>query len=222
MCAECKVDYEKYKKLATSRGNTVATASIVDCEPFHPKWVDISDYQASEINLEYSSVLSLHECHPSEEVQLRMIEDPAKSRNSVLEKFFIAPRYVKCENDPMNVIFVSHFFHSSLDNSVAVPKICLSLAREEFPGRYPNSVVSREFNGFPTPMTEVFLAILFRVNDGIYLNAVFDQLKSGSRRDGSVLVSSVLIRHEDESVADFEGFVRMRKSNSTALWKRFP
>jgi hypothetical protein len=157
------------KKLATSRGNTVATASIVDCEPFHPKWVDISDYQASEINLEYSSVLSLHECHPSEEVQLRMIEDPAKSRNSVLEKFFIAPRYVKCENDPMNVIFVSHFFHSSLDNSVAVPKICLSLAREEFPGRYPNSVVSREFNGFPTPMTEVFLAILFRVNDGIYL-----------------------------------------------------
>lgn len=71
------------KELATMRGLTIACVSIVECAPFAPNWVEISDYQSSEISPEYtptpSAVHSVKECHITEEVQLRMIEDTTKS-----------------------------------------------------------------------------------------------------------------------------------------------
>jgi hypothetical protein len=74
------------------------------------------------------------------------------------------------------------------------------------------------YNGRQTSMTEVFLAILFRVEDEDYMTSVLDLLKPGSSRDGAVLVTSVLIRHEDESVDDFEDFVRENKKYSMSLY----
>ena len=229
------------KELATLRRLTIASVSTVRCAQFTPNWVDISDYQSSEISPEYTptpSVRSVKGCQVTEEVQLRMIEDSTKPHIVVAliaEKCHLAPRhkYKKDENNPMNIIFLSKILHFPLDNSeirfndrrrgsVAVPKICLSLAKDEFPGRYANGLVSKEFFGVLTPMTEVFLALHFRVHNEQYLNSVLDLLKPGSRRDGAVLVTSVLIRHEDESLADFERFVRENKKYSTALWRKTP
>jgi hypothetical protein len=77
--------------------------------------------------------------------------------------------------------------------SVAVPKICFSLVKDGFDSRYDNALVSREYCGRKTSMTEVFLAVLFRVDDEDYMKVVLDLLKPGSRRDGAMLVTSVLI-----------------------------
>ena len=54
------------------------------------------------------------------------------------------------------------------------------------------------------------------------MKSVLDLLKPGSSRDGTMLVTSVLIRHEDESVEDFEDFVRENKKYSVALWRKAP
>ena len=228
------------KDLADTRRLTFSSKPLVPCAQFAPNWVDISDYQSSGTSPEYTptpSVRSIKECHLTEEVQLRMIEDPAKSYITValiLEKCHLAPRYKykKDENDPMNIIFLTHNLHFPLDNSeircndrrrsVAVPKICLSLAKEDFPGRYAHGLVSKEYYGVLTPMTEVFLALHFRVHNEHYLNSVLDLLKPGSRRDGDVLVTSVLIRHEDEKLDHFERFVRENKKYSTELWRKAP
>jgi len=226
------------KELATMRRLTIASVSLVACaRQFSPNWVEISDYQNSGICPEYTptpSVLSVQKCHLTEEVQLRMIEDPAKSYiidALILEKFHLAPRhkYKKDVNNPMNIIYITHTLHFPLENSeirlndsVSVPKIFLSLAKEDFPGRYANDLVSKDFYGVPTQMTEVFLVLHFRVHDELYLNSVLDLLKPGSRRDGDVLITSVLIRHEYESLADFERFVRENKKYSTDLWRKAP
>mmetsp|Transcript_18971 Transcript_18971/g.27187 ORF Transcript_18971/g.27187 Transcript_18971/m.27187 type:complete len:105 (-) Transcript_18971:177-491(-) len=71
-------------------------------------------------------------------------------------------------------------------------------------------------------MTQVFLAVLFRICDEHYMMAILDLLKPGSRRDGDVLVTSVLIRHREESVEDFEDFVRENKKYSMKLWRKAP
>jgi hypothetical protein len=187
------------KDLAIMKRLAIPCTSLVCCSAqFVPNWVDMSDYQSSGISPEYTptpSVSSVKVCHLTEEVQLRMIEDTAKPYIIValiLEKCHLAPhyKYKKDENNPMNIIFLTHNLHFPLDNSeirfndrrgsVAVPKICLSLAKEEFPGRYSNGLVSKEFYGVLTQMTEVFLALHFRVNNEIYINSVLDLLKPGS------------------------------------------
>ena len=229
-------------ELVATRGLSIGSVYIECCPPFTPKWVRYADFRSSGISPEYTSTPSVHSvqiCHLTEECKLRMIEDSTKSYvkvGSILEKCHLVPRY-RCkesENDPMNLIFLTHALHYPLDNSeirvrggnrtrsVAVPKICLSLAKDEFPGRYKNALVSREFYGRQTPMTEVFLALLFRIEDDNYLTSVLDLLKPGSRRDGDMLITSVLIRHNDESVSDFEEFVRKNKIYTTALWRKAP
>ena len=218
----------------------VSVESVEPCETFVPNWVKVADFVSSGISPEYTPTPSVHsamECHPSEDVQLRMIEDSTKSYVKVtliVEECHLVPRYKykKFENDPMNHIFLSHILHYPLDNSeirvrdrgrsVAVPKICLSLAKDEFAGCYANVAISKEYCGHQTPMTEVFLAVLFRVEDEDYMKSVLDLLKPGSSRDGAVLVTSVLIRHEDESVEDFADFVRENKKYSVALWRKAP
>mmetsp|Transcript_21847 Transcript_21847/g.30056 ORF Transcript_21847/g.30056 Transcript_21847/m.30056 type:complete len:310 (-) Transcript_21847:157-1086(-) len=225
-------------KLATSRGYFISTF-IEGCPPFTQNWVRVEDIQSCEISPEHTptfSVHSLQKCFVSQgEVQLRMIENPSASYIivfPVLEKFHLVPRYKykKYEKDPMNLIYLTFSLRIPLKNSeidhgdyyraVSVPKICLSLAKEEFPGRYENVLVFKEFYGRQVPMTEVFLALLFRVYDEIYLTKILDLLKPGSVREGAVLVTSVLIRHEEESLADFEGFVRENKNYSTTLWRK--
>jgi len=231
---------ESTEELCALRGFKVSVEAVERCAPFVQNWVRVSDFLSSGTSPEYTPTPSVHsakECHLTEDVQLRMIEDSTKSYVKVAliaEECHLAPRYKykKFENDPMNRVFLTHNLHYPLDNSeirvrdrgrsVAVPKICLSLAKDEFVGRYDNALVSREYCGRKTSMTEVFLAVLFRVDDEDYMKAVLDLLKPGSRRDGAVLVTSVLIRHEDESVEDFEDFVRENKKYSVALWKKAP
>jgi len=145
-----------------------------------------------------------------------MVEDWTQSYITVapvVVKHFLVPRYLIEENEmnPMNIIYPSLNLYVPLDNSekrwcgaglhVYVPKICLSLAKDEFPGQYSSPIISREFYGYQTLMTEVFLVMIFRANDEDYKEAVLDLLKSGSHRVGAVLITSVLIRHEVESVA---------------------
>ena len=228
-------------ELAARRGYTVACESTVACAEFSPNWVDCKDYRSSGTSPDYTptpSVQSDKGCKLNEEVQLRMIEDSSQSYIIValiLEKFHLAPRckYKKDENNPMNIIYLSHILHFPLENSeiryidrrrgsVAVPKICFSLAKEKFVDRYANRIVSKQFYGVLMQMTEVFLALHFRVYDEHYMKSVLDLLKPGSCRDGDVLITSVLIRHQDESVDDFEGFVRENKKYSTELWRKAP
>jgi hypothetical protein len=231
---------ESTEELCAVRGFEVSLESVERCAPFAQNWVRAADFVSSGTSPEYTPTPSVHstkEYHLSEDVQLRMIEDTTKSYvkvSLIAEECHLAPRYKykKFENDPMNRIFLTHNLHYPLDNSeirvrdrgrsVAVPKICLSLAKDEFAGRYGNATISREFCGRQTSMTEVFLAVLFRVCDEDYMKSVLDLLKPGSRRDGAVLVTSVLIRHEDESVEDFEDFVRENKKYSAALWRKAP
>ena len=232
---------ESTKELCALRGFKVHIESVEPCASFLVNWVNMDDFVSSGISPEYTPTSSLHStttiCQISEEIQLRMIEDLNKSYIQVAliaEVCHLAPRYKykNFANDPMNRIFLTHILHFPLDNakirvrdrecSVAVPKICFSLAKDEFVGRYDNVLISKEFKGRQTFMIVVFLAILFRVDDECYMNSVFDLLKPGSRRDGSVLITSVLILHEDESVEDFEDFVRENKKYSMALWKKAP
>ena len=232
---------EKTQELCVLRRFRVIIESIEPCASFAANWVNIDDFVSSGDSPEYTPTHSLHStktiCQISEEMQLRMIEDVNKSYVQVAliaEVCHLAPRYKykNLANDPMNRIFLTHILHFPLDNSeirvrdrgcsVAVPKICFSLTKDEFVGRYDNALICKEFKGRQTSMTEVFLAILFRVDDEVYMNSVFDLLKPGSRRDGSVLVTSVLIRHDDEKVDDFEDFVRENKKYSMALWRKAP
>jgi hypothetical protein len=71
-------------------------------------------------------------------------------------------------------------------------------------------------------MTQVFLAMLFRIYDEHYTTAILDLLKPGSGRVGNILITSVLIRHEEENVKDFENFVRENKKYSMTLWRKAP
>lgn len=231
---------EGTEELCALRGFTVHVEAVERCAHFVPNWVRVSDFLSCGTSLEYSPAPSVHsakECHLSEDVQLRMIEDSTNSYVKValiVQECHLIPRYKykKFENDPMNRIFLTQNLHYPFDNSeirvrdrgrsVAVPKICFSLAKDEFAGRYDHRHVSKVFGGRETLMTEVFLALLFRIDDDDYMNAVLDLLKPGSRRDGAVLVTSVLIRHEGESVEDFEDFVRENKKYSVALWRKAP
>lgn len=103
-----------------------------------------------------------------------------------------------------------------------MPKICFSLAKDEFPELYSNEVKTTPLYGRNIAVTDVFLAVLFRVHDEDYLVSVLDLLKPTSTRAGNKLVTSVLIRHEDESVDDFEDFVRENKIYTQKLWQKAP
>lgn len=221
-------------------GLTVGIVSMERSATFEPNWVKLSDYKSSEISPEFTPTPSVHSakvCRISPDVQLRMIEDSNKSyvtAGLILQVCHLAPRYKyrKFENDPMNHIFLTQNLNYPLDNSeirvrdhgrsVAVPKMCFSLAKDEFADRYENVRISKDHCGRQIPMTQVFLAMLFRIYDEHFMTAIFDLLKPGSRRDGNVLITSVLIRHEEESVKDFEDFVRENKKYSTTLWRKAP
>jgi hypothetical protein len=231
---------EGISELANVRGFKAEMTSLAICPPYKQNWVDISDFKSSGISPEYSPTPSVHsavECSLSAEIQLRMIEDTKKSYVKVgliVEECHLAPRYKykRHENDPMNIVYLTHNLHFPLDNSeirvrdrgrsVAVPKICLSLAKDEFPGRYENEARTTLLYSRNVPVTEVFLAVLFRVPEEEYLTSVLDLLKPSSKREGVMLVTSVLIRHEDESVEDFEDFVRMNKIYTQRLWQKAP
>ena len=237
--AKTKKIEEATEDLCNYRGFKVETV-LERCTPYEQNWVKMAHFMSSGISPEYSptpSVSSTKECQLSMDVQLRMIEDQNKSYirvSLIVEKCHLVPRYKykKFENDPMNLIYLTHNLHYPLDNSeirvndrgrsVAVPKICFSLAKDELPDQYHNALISKECFGHRTQMTEVFLAILFRVSDDGYITSVFDLLKPGSKRDGNMLITSVFIRHEYESVEDFEDFVRENKSYSMRLWSKAP
>ena len=231
---------ENTKDLCALRGYVVVVQSLQPCAPFEQYWVQVSDCTSNWISPEYSpttSVSSAKDCRISVDTQLRMIEDPTQNYikvGLVVKEYHLAPRYKyrKFENDPMNIIYLSHSLHYPMNNSeirvrdrgrsIAVPKLCLSLAKDEFPDQYSNKIISKEYYGRQTQMTEVFLAMLFRVIDEDYINAVLHLLKPGSLRSGTILITSVLIRHENESVDDFEDFVRENKKYSIALWRKAP
>mmetsp|Transcript_118696 Transcript_118696/g.233035 ORF Transcript_118696/g.233035 Transcript_118696/m.233035 type:complete len:373 (+) Transcript_118696:203-1321(+) len=231
---------EGVTELASARGCKANLTSLEICPPYKQNWVDIQDFKSSGISPEYSPTPSVHstkECSLSAETQLRMVEDPKKSYIKVgliVQKCHLAPRYKykRYANDPMNIVYLTHNLHFPLDNSeirvcdggrsVAVPKICFSLAKDEFPGLYSNEVKTTPLCGRTIAVTEVFLAVVFRVHDEEYLVAVLDLLKPTSTRAGNKLVTSVLIRHEDESVDDFEDFVRENKIYTHNLWQKAP
>lgn len=231
---------EAISELADARGFRSSMTSLELCPPYKQNWVDICDFKSSGISPEYTPTPSVHsavECSLSAEVQMRMVEDPKKSYIKVgliVQECHLAPRYKykRYANDPMNIVYLTHNLHFPLDNSeirvrdngrsVAVPKICFSLAKDEFPGLYSNEVKTAPLYGRNIAVTEVFLAVLFRVHDEDYLVAVLDLLKPTSTRAGDKLVTSVLIRHEDESVEDFEDFVRENKIYTQKLWQKAP
>jgi len=237
---KAKTISEQILEMAALRGLTAFVVSMECCKTFELNWVQLSDFKSSEISPEFTPTPSVHsgkECSISPDVQLRMIENPSKSyvtAGLVVKEYNLAPRYKykKFENDPMNRIFLTHNLHYPLDNSeikvrdrgrsVAVPKMCFSLAKDEFAGRYENVTISKDYCGHQIPMTQVFLAVLFRICDEHYMMAILDLLKPGSRRDGDFLVTSVLIRHREESVEDFEDFVRENKKYSMKLWRKAP
>jgi hypothetical protein len=231
---------EGITELAAARGCKANVTSFEICPQYKQNWVNIQHFKSSGISTEYSSTPSVHsavECSLSAETQLRMVEDPQKSYIKVgliVQEYHLAPRYKykRYANDPMNIVYLTHNLHFPLDNSeirvrdrglsVAVPKICFSLAKDEFPGLYSNEVKTTPLCGRNIAVTEVFLAVLFRVHDEDYLVAVLDLLKPTSKRAGDKLVTSVFIRHEDESVDDFEDFVRENKIYTQKLWQKAP
>jgi len=231
---------EGITELAAARGCKANLTSLEICAQYKQNWVDIQDFKSSGISPEYSPTPSVHsavECSLSAETQLRMVEDPKKSYIKVgliVQECHLAPRYKykRYANDPMNIVYLTQNLHFPLDNSeirvrdggrsVAVPKICFSLAKDEFPGQYSNELKTTPLCGRNIAVTEVFLAVLFRVLDEDYLVAVLDLLKPTSKRADDKLVTSVLIRHEDESVDDFEDFVRENKIYTQKLWQKAP
>lgn len=220
-------------ELASARGFQADLTSFEICPPFKQNWVHLRD--SSGTSPKYSPTPSVHSAL-SAEIQLRMVEDPKQSHIKVcpiVQEYHLAPRhkYKLYANDPMNIVYLNSL-HAHLDNSeirvrdggrfVAVPKICFSLAKDEFPGQYSNEVKTTPLYGRSIAVTEVFLAVLFRVLDEDNLMAVLDLLKPTSKRADDMLVTSVLIRHEDESVDNFEDFVRENKIYTQKLWQKAP
>ena len=237
---KAKTISEQIVEMVAPRGLTVDHVSMEPCATFEPNWVKLLDYKSSGISPEFTPTPSVHSakvCRISPDVQLRMIEDSNKSyvmAGLILQECHLAPRYKyrKFENHPMNRIFLTQNLHYPLDNSevrvrdrgrsVAVPKMCFSLAKDEFGGGYENVLISKDHYGRQIPMTQVFLAMLFRIYDEPYTTAILDLLKPGSGRVGNILITSVLIRHEEENVKDFENFVRENKKYSMTLWRKAP
>jgi hypothetical protein len=104
---------EVTRELCAVRGFVVNVISLEQCMPFEPNWVQVTDFISSGTSPEYPSIHSTKDCHLSEDVQLRMIEESKKSYvkvSLIVEECHLAPcyRYKKFINDPMNRIFLSH------------------------------------------------------------------------------------------------------------------